>query len=228
MIIFGPKHALVCSRSVIARCYVVLILLIGLDAQTHILVLRKVSVDQIVELGPYWFVCSAHARRLFQDIRKICVDLADHMLGIVSSFLRSSALFFNLAKRLEIELAHEAPTIYFQKSVYWLRILLSGRLIFLERGIKFRNVVVGTALLVYEVLNLLRVRFEARSFRLRASALRLLANERSSHYSDGLLMRGIHGLSQDVNLKVALRRASLISQAGDFVHSTLMRGASRC
>ena len=86
----------------------------------------------------------------------------------------------------------------------------------------------GTALLVYEVLNLLRVRFEARSFRLRACALRLLANERSSHYSDGLLMRGIHGLSQDVNLKVALRRASLISQAGDSVHSTLISGASRC
>ena len=130
MIIFGPKHALVCSRRVIARCYVVLLLLIGLDAQTHILVLRKVSVDQIVELGPYCFVCSAHARRLFQDIRKICVDLADHMLGIVSSFLRSSALFFILAKRLKIQLAHETPTIYFQKGVYWFGILLSGRLIF--------------------------------------------------------------------------------------------------
>lgn len=228
MIIFGPKSALVCSRRVIARCHVVLLLLIGLNAQTHILILRKVSVDQIVELGPYCFVCSVRARRLFQDIRKICVDLADHMLGIVSSFLRSSALFFILAKRLEIELAHEAPTIYFQKSVYWLRILLSGRLIFIDRRIKFRNVLVGTPLLVYEVLNLLRVRFEVRSFRLRACALRLLPNERSSHYSDGLLMKGIRGLSQGVNLKVALRRASLIGQAGNSLHSTLMRGASRC
>ena len=114
---------------------------------------------------------------MFQDIRKICVNLADHMLGIFSSFLRSSALFFILAKRLEIQLAHETPTIYFQKDVYWFGILLSGRLIFLERRIKFRNVLVGTALLAYEVLNLLRVRFEVRSFGLRACALRLLANE---------------------------------------------------
>jgi len=170
-IIFVPKHARVCSRRVIARFYVVLLLLIGLDAQTHILVLRKFSPDQIGELRPYCFVCSLHARRLFQDIRKICVDLADHMLGIVTSVLRSSALFFILAKRLDIELPRVAPTIYFQKSVCWLRILLNGRLIFPERKIKFRNVLVGTPLLVYEVLNLLRVRFEGRSSRLRACAL---------------------------------------------------------